>query len=69
MVNSAAICMYMHRVNSAAICMYMHRVNTAATICMYRHGTYPGLPRGECPTHSLLTTHAHYIRKEFVGAR
>ena len=44
-------------VNTAAICMYMHRVNTAATICMYRHGTYPGLPRGECPTHSLYSLH------------
>ena len=40
-----------------------------ATICMYRHGTYPGLLRGGCPTHSLLTTHAHYIREGFVGAR
>ena len=51
--------MYVHTcmVNTAAICMYMHRVNTAATICMYRHGTYPGLPRGECPTHSLYSLH------------
>ena len=70
MVNTATICMYMY----GQYCYNMYIYGPYRyTMCvhawsilqynMYMHGTYPGLPD------SLLTTHAHYIREEFVGAR
>ena len=76
MVNTAAICMYIHGQYCYNMYVYARSillqyvstgmVNTA-TICVYRHGTYSGLP-GSVPripySLHMLTT----LKRGFVGA-
>ena len=76
MVNTATICMYMYgQYCYNNMCMhgqYCYNMYVQAWSIlqynMYLYAWYISKITKECPTDSLLTTHAHYISDGFVGA-
>ena len=76
MVNTATICMYRHGqycynlyVQAWSILLQYVCIQAWSILLQYVHAWYISRITRECPTDSLLTTHAHYIREEFVGTR